>query len=313
MAASRPRVFVVVLNWNQWDLTWRTLKSVSSSAYAPLDVVLVDNASDGNVDSARIESHGVSHFVRTDVNLGYAGGNNAGIEIAMKNQADYIWVLNNDAFLSPSTLSTLVSAIESDSALGAVTSNVRSDGDAYDPDVAFAGHSRNAPWDMFGDAAFVQCKGCERGLHLCDCVRGPSLLFRSAALRDVGLFDEEYFHYFEEMDLVERLRRAGWRLGLACQAVVSHRTGSTLTRRTGKSLYYLLRNYLLFRRKLYGETTSRVFLRRPYKLTRYVLAPAHTFKGETRVLRANLVALVDGIRSRTGPRDLPSWFDGKIE
>ena len=138
-------------------------------------------------------------------------------------------------------------------------------------------------------------------LHAAEVLGGPSLLLRAAALREVGLFDEEYFHYYEEADLMERMRRSGWELGLACRAPIHHEHGGSLSYASPQSQYYVLRNALLYRRKLFGEHPLHFIARHP-RLVRNALGLRHAVRRrETRASRAALLALVDAARNRTGP------------
>jgi GT2 family glycosyltransferase len=120
----------------------------------------------------------------------------------------------------------------------------------------------------------------------------------------VGFFDESYFHYLEEMDLMERLRRGGWRLGLVRSSIVIHAKGSTLPYTTPQSLYYLHRNHFHYERKLFGRHPVRVVLSHPLLRLRSMLALRHTLRGDLRPLKAQVRALSDAIRGRTGRVDL---------
>jgi GT2 family glycosyltransferase len=143
-----------------------------------------------------------------------------------------------------------------------------------------------------------------------DLLRGPSILVRAEALTRVGLFDESYFHYLEEMDLMERLARAGWRLGLVPQSVVVHAKGSSLPYLTPQSLYYLHRNHFLFERKLFGRHPVQVVLSHPIRRLRGMLALRSTLRGDLRPLKAHSRAFIHAVAGRTGRVDLG---DGYLE
>lgn len=304
-----PDVVVVILNWNRWDATRACIESVAASDYPRRRIVVVDNGSDDPPSAADVLALGADHFIQTGANLGYAGGNNEGIRIALDQRADFVWVLNNDTIVEPGAMSELVAAAALDPKIGVLTTNVHALDGRVETDVAFGGTSRDAPMDFFGTARVLGCDGsCRVGLHAARAVRGPSLFFRLTALRAAGPFDEAYFHYYEEVDLVERLWRTDWRAGLACRSVVSHASGTTLPSMTGQAIYYLLRNYLRFRRKLFGESVFEVFARHPVKLPRHVAAARHTLHGEMRPVRAHILALADAVRGRSGRRSLGDLF-----
>ena len=177
---------------------------------------VVDNGSDDDSEELLASLWPDLRLIQTGSNLGYAGGNNWGIRHALE-PADYVWVLNNDTVVEPGTLSEAVAAMEARPAVGAVATRLvelesgRTAEDAFTTD----GHTMSP----------VLCDGCDLGWHAAEVLGGPSLLLRAAALREVGLFDEEYFHYYEEADLMERMRRSGWEVGLACRAPIHHEHG----------------------------------------------------------------------------------------
>jgi GT2 family glycosyltransferase len=304
-----PSVVLVVLNWNRWSATQACVESLAAILSADKHIVVVDNGSRQPPTREDVLEIGGDEFIQTGANLGYAGGNNAGLRHALDIGAEFAWILNNDTVADPAAFAELVALASRDSSIGVLTTNVASPDGKLESDVAFKGSPEDAPWDYFGRFHPVECGGCALGFHASDAVRGPSLFLRLSALPDVGFFDESYFHYYEELDLVERIRRAGWTSGLACRAVVSHASGTTLAAETGQSIYYLFRNYLLFRRKLYGESVLGVLARHPLLLPRYVAAPRHTLRGELTPMRAYGLALVDAMRARDGRRQLGAAFE----
>jgi GT2 family glycosyltransferase len=307
-----PLVFVVVLNWNRWAVTKDCVSALAGIEYEPKHVVVVDNGSDDPPSATDAREIGADEFLQTGANLGYAGGNNVGLRRALAAGAQFAWVLNNDTVAAPDALPQLVAVATDNPSVGVLTTNVRALDGRLEQDVAFSGSGQDAPWDYFGEVRPVVCEGCDAGFHGTAVVRGPSLFFRVAALEDAGLFDEGYFHYYEEVDLVERLRRAGWSSGLACRAAVTHARGTTLASETGQSIYYLFRNYLRFRKKLFGESLLKGLARHPVRLPRYLVAARHTLKGDLLPLRAHVLAFIDAARGREGKRALGAEFQRPI-
>jgi GT2 family glycosyltransferase len=309
---TEPSVVVVVLNWNRWAATRACIESLAAMDYERKRVTVVDNGSDGPPIRSEALDLGADDFFQTGKNLGYAGGNNLGLRHAVAEGADFAWIVNNDTVADPAALSHLVAAATANPSVGVLTSNVRLPGGRRARDVALSGGPRDAPWNYFGDLHTVSCDGCGQGFHATAGVRGPSLFFRVEALADSGLLDEDYFHYYEEVDLVERLRRKGWTSGLACKAVVAHDAGATLSYETGQSIYYLFRNYLLFRKKLYRESPLGAPARQPLRFLRYVIAARHTSRGDLLPMRAHLLAFIDAVRGRHGQRRLGPAFQKRI-
>lgn len=309
---TEPSVVVVVLNWNRWPATLACIASLAAIDYERRSIVVVDNGSDDPPSRDETLHLGADEFFQTGGNLGYAGGNNLGLRHAVAAGADFAWIVNNDTVAEPSALSHLVAAAAAHPSAGVLTSNVRLAGGRRAKDVALSGGPRDAPWNYFGKLRTISCDGCRHGFHATAGVRGPSLFFRVAALVESGMLDEDYFHYYEEIDLVERVRRKGWSSGLACNAVVAHDAGGTLSYETGQSIYYLFRNYLLFRKKLYRESPLSAPARHPLGFLRYLIAVRHTLRGDLLPLRAHLLAFSDAVRGRHGQRRLGPAFQKRI-
>ena len=308
------RFAVVVLNWNRWPETRACVERLLESERKAL-VVVVDNGSRSHPDEDAVAALPGVTLLKTGENLGYAGGNNHGIRFALREGAEFVWVLNNDTAAEPAALDELARCAEADPRLGVLASSVRTPSGELERGNAFqVADARGWSFDLESPGEVI-CEGCsdaEAG-HRADIVRGPSLFFRSAALVEVGLFDERYFHYFEEMDLVERLRRGGWRAAFACRSHVTHKHGGTLSHLTPQSMYYLHRNHLLFRKKLFGEGVARGLSTNALRRLRILAAPRYLISGDFRVAAAHALAVIDAARGRTGPRDLGAGYHRPVE
>ena len=216
MPGPHPRVGVVVLNYRGLPATLGCLASLRALDL-PARIVVVDNGSgDGSVERLREEPD--VELLTSATNRGFGGGMNLGIDHLLAGGVDYAWVLNNDTTVEPSTLRALVEVAEADLRVGAVGSVLY---DAAVPTRVLTwggghlslatGHTR----DAVGPADRI------------DYLTGASLLLRSAALREVGTFDERYFFTWEDVDLCVRLRAAGWRLAVAPSSRVWHENGGT--------------------------------------------------------------------------------------
>lgn len=306
---SPSSVQVVVLNWNGWEHTLRCLEALDNLRYPLYSVLVVDNGSTDDSETHLRRSWPDVEIIQTGANFGYAGGNNVGLRRALERGAEYAWILNNDAFPEPSALQELVACMDQDVRLGVLAARaLGADGHQQDG-LAFSTTDARA-WNFFGHEGEILCDGCPLpgDFHEAASVAGPSLLFRTAALSEVGLFDESYFHFFEEMDLVERLRVAGWRAGLACRSIVRHEHGTSLSHLTPQALYYLYRNHLAYRRKRFRVHPLRVLSHRPIWRLRNLLSLRRSVRGDFRLLLAQWWAITDALRRREGPRDLGSDY-----
>ena len=300
-STAEPLVYIVVLNWNDWEEAQACVESLHELRYPNFRVVIVDNGSDDGSEAHLSEAFPEHPVLQTGGNLGYAGGNNVGIRHAIAAGADYVWILNNDTRVEPTALTELMAGPCDGHEYGIVASqNTRSEGWNYRVGLRRADDGEMIP---------IECDGCDEAFpyHEADLVQGASMLMSVKALEKVGLIDENYFHYYEDRDIAERIGRGGWRLGFACRAKVVHSSGKAIYGGTPQGQYYRMRNYLLYRRKLYGESAVRVLLREP-RMLRNALSVRRALRFDFRHTAVGVRALVDGWKGRGGRRDFPASY-----
>jgi len=229
---DQPRVFIVLLNWNGWQDTLECISSLRRMEYQNWRAVIVDNgSSDDSVERLRQACPEVS-IVETRRNLGFAAGNNVGIRVALKNGADYVFVLNNDTTVFPKALSELIAFAEQhpQTALMGPTIDRRSDSGrewpvrrsldlltlvcAYTPVRRIIAH-------LPGVRRFFYCT--HREPARAQFLAGSALFFRAAAFDRTGLFDESTFLDYEELIMAEKVRRAGFSAYFVPQAAIWHK------------------------------------------------------------------------------------------
>lgn len=213
------RVCIIVLNWNGWRDTLACVASLLRLEYSDCNVLVVDNGStDGSVGEIRAAMPTLE-ILETGANLGFGGGCNAGIRLALDRGADYVWLVNSDAIVAPGALSALVRTARENTRAGAVGSVVM---EADDPShLQLWGGGRVNLW--LGRS--THCRGAGR----IDFVSGASMLLRCRALEQVGLFDDtSFFMYWEDTDLGFRLRKAGWDLAVSENSRIYHKQSASL-------------------------------------------------------------------------------------
>ena len=249
-----PRVAAVVLAYNGRDVTLQALASLSGMSYPAYDLVVVDNGSTDGSAEAIAAAFPAVRVLRTETNLGPAGGANLGIRWALDQRGpesgyDYVLVLNNDIEVDPEMLSELVRAAEADPTVGCVG-----------PKAYYHGDPRRI-WSAGGQIRFREAVTWERGQGQLDrgqldedaevaYLNGCALLARRAVFEQVGLWDPLFHLAVEDADWCLRARRAGWRCVYAHRArlwhMVSHTTGSyraTKTFQTGRSTALFVRRH----------------------------------------------------------------------
>ncbi len=232
-------VGVVVLNFKKPILSVACIRSLLMQAYPDLAILIVDNASnDGSVDLFRSEFPGIP-LIESKSNLGYAGGNNLGINRFLKEAKEFIWVLNNDTVAPPDTLQHLVKALHANPQWGAAGSHIK----AIDKPLSTI---------QLGGGRISLRSGLNRAivnsadLPGLNYLTGCSLLIRTQALREVGLMDENYFHYWEDVDISFRMRNGNWTLGYVPDSIIYHHDGGTLATNSPRAAFFFSRSIVRF-------------------------------------------------------------------
>jgi len=212
----RRHVVVLLLNWNNSRDTNECLESLRGVEYDDWNVIVLDNAStDGSVERIRGRFPEVE-IMKLGENLGFAGGNNAGIRAALERGAEYVWLLNNDTTVAPETLRAMVEKAEADPKVGAVGSAIYS---AAEPERLQAWGGGYVNFLLGRSRHYLRPVPDERIGFL----TAASLLLRRSALESLGLHDDRFFMYWEDADYCFRLRSAGWRLAVAGNSKVWHK------------------------------------------------------------------------------------------
>jgi GT2 family glycosyltransferase len=255
------------LNWKSADETIECVRSCQQLAYAEREIVVIDNGSDdGSEERLRGELPDLT-LIQTGANLGYAGGNNVGFDYALSQGAKYVLVLNNDTRVDPGMLEELIGVFEENSRAGMVSPIVFSgtDGDR----IWYAGtlwDERNMTFKRQGDGEALGDHHCESSPYPTLSAAGCGFLIRADVLRALGGFDEDFFLYWEEMDLSSRVLQAGYQILVAPKARMWHIVGETFRSLgpTGAATaaYYKTRNSLLWARKHLSGSSHRKFMYR---------------------------------------------------
>lgn len=227
---ERPSLLVIVLNYRTAEMTLRAAEAaladmaqVQDAARAEL-VIVDNNSGDGSAAllADAIATRGWEERVRlihASRNGGFGAGNNLGIRSGMADGSapDFVHVVNSDAFLDPGCIGSLLRHLQAHPRAGIVGSHVRGEDDVPHttafrfPSAAgeFEGAARIGPVTRLLRRHVVAPPLPEAASRV-DWVAGASVMLRGAMLEEIGLFDEEYFLYYEETDLCLRAARAGW-------------------------------------------------------------------------------------------------------
>lgn len=245
--SPQPTVEIIVPNYNGQDYLDTCLKSLLNQTYSHFRVTVVDNAStDRSVEIVKSRFPGVT-LVQNSRNTGFAGACNAGIRRALKGDASLLVLVNSDTRADSRWLEELVTAALSDPGIGLCQSMIYL---ANDPSrINSAGNEAHYLGFGYCGHYLEEDRGQFTAVTDVPFASGSALLLRREMLEEVGLLDEDFFMYQEDLDLSWRARMAGWRVVLA---PLSHIYHSYSFSRNREKFYYLERNRLLMSLKNYS-------------------------------------------------------------
>ena len=238
-----PLIVSVILNTNRRDDTLECLASLSRSDFKNQQVIVLDNHStDGSVE-AICEKYPLTQVVRLEDNLGYAGNNNVGIQLALEIGADWVFVLNEDTVFDAQCLPRLVEAGESDARIGIVGPMVYH---FNEPNVIQSGGGMLGPyWKNEHIAQNEPDHGQLKENHEVEWITGCAILVRRAVIEQVGMIDARFFYYWEETEWCLRAGKAGWRIVHVPAAKLWHKGVQRNYEPKPSVYYYSTRNRLL--------------------------------------------------------------------
>jgi len=240
-----PLVHIVILNWNNSPDTADCLRSLEQSTCCGAVQVVVDN---GSTDGSIAEISGQfpdARILKLPENRGFAGGVNAAAQQAVREGAEYIFLLNNDASVRPDTIAQLVSCAEDNLKTGIIGAKIlRADDPGLVESEGVRIRLRTGRISQIGFGK-RDSEGLTRPVDR-DAVHGAAMLVRTKLYEEIGPMAEEFFCYFEEIDYCLRAREAGWRVIHCPAAKVLHKGASTFGGTwSAKRIYYAARNHLL--------------------------------------------------------------------
>lgn len=315
---SKPKVLISILNWNGAQKTLHCLASIRderarTASVADVEVLVLDNGSRAD-DCAQLQA-AIPAFVslqRLPTNLGFTGGHNIAIALAIAEGYDFIWLLNNDAIVVPGTLLQLVSEIMLNEKTGAVSPVLRDSADRST--VVRCVNTHNwVDWESNRIVLFDEAKRVQDAEPDSVWLDGTAILFRVKALEQTGPLDDRLFAYYDDDDIGTRLARKGWHSRCVFDATVYHDVRQTYAEYPPYLVYLLQRNQMLFyykhcpapyRRKLYLRLVDKAFFE----------ANRRGNRGLSTQKDMMLLAIEDFLRGRFGPprldRKVAWWLRG---
>ena len=268
-------VSIITINYNGLKDTCELIEALPFEDKS-IEVIVVDNASKEDEAAIITNRYPQVKVIRSEKNLGFAGGNNLGIKAA---QGKYLFFINNDVILKPQTsdIRHLISRLETDDKIGAVCPKIRF---AWgDNPIQFAGYTPLSRYTMrnrsigFGETD----KGQYDTAHSTPYAHGAAMMVKREVIEKVGLMPECYFLYYEEFDWSMMFTRSGYSIWYEPACTIYHKESQTTGQNSPLKTYYLTRNRLLFvKRNIQGlrryiTYTYLLLIVAPRDICRYIL------------------------------------------
>lgn len=220
---NKVKSAAIIVNWREPHMTLRAAESLLQQS-SPLDrIMIVDNGSGD--DSSEILAQSLEQYDRCELiclpeNLGFGSGNNAALRTLLSDGFDRIWLFNNDAIADTYCHEHLQNKMQNDPNIGSVGSNISDSKDSENQHIGHYYDLKSLSAKKIYDEALLTQKAYSW-------TTAASLYLRCDVLREIGIFDEAFFMYWEDADLCIRMQKAGYQLSFAHEAKVQHRAGTS--------------------------------------------------------------------------------------
>lgn len=219
-------IYIIILTWNGKKYLSNLFKSLADLNYPKekYKILVIDSAStDGSIEYLKnLEKQNKIELIKLKTNLGFTAGNNIGMEKAIKDKTDYVFLLNQDTEVDPDFLTHAVAKAKSDEKIGVVQSltlhlNDKKKIQSLGNQLHFLGYG----WSG-GNWLDKNTNKFEQESKKMVYASAAAVLYKTAMLKEIGLFDENYFSYHEDSDLCLRAKLHDYKVALARESIVYH-------------------------------------------------------------------------------------------
>ena len=255
-------IYVVLVNYNGTKDTIECIESLKESNYREFQIIVVDNCSSDNSVDVLKQYQKKEDFILVPLhsNNGFSAGNNIGIRYAISQDADFIWLLNNDTLVEPDTMDNLLNPFINHSLCGATTAKIFYENDRKR--IWYAGGSINDKTSRTEHWRIDEIDNDKNEpLTSVTFSSGCCIFLSREAVERAGLMDESYFLYEEDAEYCIRIRKAGFEIIYNPEAVVYHKVSSSTGESSPLKQYYSVRNrYSLIRNMFHKKNKKTAYL-----------------------------------------------------
>lgn len=245
MKENYPKVSIVIVNYNQTDVTLACLKSLRHVTYPNLEIFLVDNGSKPE-NRGHFTDFTEVQLIQSEVNLGFAGGNNLALKVAT---GDYLLLLNNDTEVPPNFLEPMVDTFKTYPDAGIVSPKII----FYHTDrlIQYAGTNAINPYTCSGHTTgyMEYDNGQHNEIRKTDLAHGACMLFSRDVMNKIGMLPDSYFIYYEEYDFCMMAKRAGFSIYYNGLSEILHKQSVTMGVASPMKSYYMAKNRVQFAKR----------------------------------------------------------------
>ena len=290
----KPKVVVIILNWNGWRDTLQCINSLRQVSYPTekLNILLVDN---GSTDESVLRFRSLDKLILLPLaeNIGFSSANNVGIRRALDTGCDYVMLLNNDTVVTHDFLDSLLEVFEHDPTAGIVSPKIYC---ASNPNhIWYAGGRFKGVrliGEMVGHGVFDQ--GQYDVARSVDFAVGCCMLIKGCLFSQIGYLDERFFFYHEDVDYSYRARRAGFSVWYQPASTINHKVSRSVGSNSPLQAYYSANaRTLFFFKHIRGPRTALVCLLELIRLSRIVVRSY--FTGDTKIAHSYVRGLLEGV------------------
>jgi len=256
---NKSKIAIVILNWNGYEDTSECIISLQNITYDNYKIIIVDNGSRQDDFLLLKKNFPEIEVIRSESNLGFTGGNNLGIEYAMKMHPDCFLLLNNDTIVEPNFIQPLLDVFEKEKDAGITAPQINY---FYEP---------KKIWTEGGNISLVRGSGFAYSDRIeskikpdnksVTFVSGCCMLIKKEVLEKIGLFDDNFFLYVEDADLCFRTIKADFKIFVSNNSRIFHKVSSSTNESLSQlPLYYVTRNRLYFAKKNFGYSYFITFI-----------------------------------------------------
>lgn len=246
MKQEKPLVSIITINYNESKVTLEMLASLKGLTYPNYEVIVVDNASPSDNPDIIKEIYPNIQLIKSETNLGFAGGNNLGVKAA---KGEYLLFVNNDTELPSNFIEPLVNTLANDSTIGMVSPKIKYHWNKEL--IQYAGYNPMNHWTIRNSAVGSMQKddGSFDIASETASVHGAAMMVPKRIVEEVGMMTEIYFLYYEEHDWAEMIKRAGYKIYYQPKSYILHKESLSTGKFSPLKTYYISRNRILFARR----------------------------------------------------------------